>query len=60
MHKNCPIKRRLIKIRGQVAAAATVADAPITETKEWADFDLGRAPVYWKTMNGLPLLLERD
>lgn len=20
----------------------------------WADFDIGRAPVYWKTMNGLP------
>lgn len=20
----------------------------------WAEFDLGRAPVYWKTMNGLP------
>ena len=20
----------------------------------WAEFDLGRSPVYWKTMNGLP------
>jgi len=20
----------------------------------WAQFEIGRAPVYWKTMNGLP------
>ncbi|MQM21223.1 hypothetical protein Taro_054258, partial [Colocasia esculenta] len=20
----------------------------------WAEFDIGKAPVYWKTMNGLP------
>ncbi|XP_073015442.1 protein POST-ILLUMINATION CHLOROPHYLL FLUORESCENCE INCREASE, chloroplastic-like isoform X2 [Primulina eburnea] len=54
---NYPIKRRLTKIRGEAAAvaAALVADAPVAEFKEWADFDLGRAPVYWKTMNGLPL-----
>ncbi|XP_073035433.1 protein POST-ILLUMINATION CHLOROPHYLL FLUORESCENCE INCREASE, chloroplastic isoform X1 [Primulina eburnea] len=40
-------------------ATTPVADAPIIETKDyvlprWATFDLGRAPVYWKTMNGLP------
>ncbi|XP_073118868.1 protein POST-ILLUMINATION CHLOROPHYLL FLUORESCENCE INCREASE, chloroplastic isoform X1 [Henckelia pumila] len=58
--RNHPVKRRLIKIRGQVtAAAAAAAAALVTETKDyvlprWADFDLGRAPVYWKTMNGLP------
>ncbi|XP_022842642.1 uncharacterized protein LOC111366176 [Olea europaea var. sylvestris] len=52
--------RKLVKIRGKVvAAAASVAMTPVEEVKEyvlltWAEFDLGRAPVYWKTMNGLP------
>ncbi|KAI3455311.1 hypothetical protein Pfo_011974 [Paulownia fortunei] len=54
-----PIKRKLTKISGKVIAAAPVAAAPVEEIKEyvlptWAEFDLGRAPVYWKTMNGLP------
>ncbi|CAA2944807.1 uncharacterized LOC107830728 [Olea europaea subsp. europaea] len=54
-------KRKFVKARGKViaAAAAPVAIAPVEEVKEyvlptWAEFDLGRAPVYWKTMNGLP------
>ncbi|KAK9130672.1 hypothetical protein Sjap_011159 [Stephania japonica] len=43
-----------------VATSATVATTPASEElKEyalptWAEFDLGKAPVYWKTMNGLP------
>ncbi|KAL0415355.1 UNVERIFIED_CONTAM: hypothetical protein Slati_3367400 [Sesamum latifolium] len=54
-----PTKKRLIKINRKVIAAASVAAAPVEEVKEyvlptWAEFDLGRAPVYWKTMNGLP------
>ncbi|KAL2555015.1 post-illumination chlorophyll fluorescence increase [Forsythia ovata] len=55
------IKRKLVKVRGKVTAAAAtpVAAAPVEEIKDyvlptWAKFDLGRAPVYWKTMNGLP------
>ncbi|CAL0308790.1 unnamed protein product [Lupinus luteus] len=41
------------------AAAASVATTPTEEIQEfklpsWAMFELGRAPVYWKTMNGLP------
>ncbi|KAK2974414.1 hypothetical protein RJ640_021270 [Escallonia rubra] len=52
-------KRKLVKICGRVSAAATVATPPVQEYKEfllptWAEFDLGRAPIYWKTMNGLP------
>nr|GMC71259.1 Ribulose bisphosphate carboxylase/oxygenase [Ipomoea batatas] len=52
------IKRRLIKSNGRINAAATVATASVEQVKEyalptWAQFDLGRAPVYWKTMNGL-------
>ncbi|KAL1551381.1 protein POST-ILLUMINATION CHLOROPHYLL FLUORESCENCE INCREASE, chloroplastic-like [Salvia divinorum] len=54
-----PIKRKSSKISGKVTAAASVATAPAVEIKgyvlpSWAEFDLGRAPVYWKTMNGLP------
>ncbi|XP_057772831.1 protein POST-ILLUMINATION CHLOROPHYLL FLUORESCENCE INCREASE, chloroplastic [Salvia miltiorrhiza] len=56
---SAPIKRKSNKISGKVTAAASVAAAPAEELKEyvlpsWAEFDLGRAPVYWKTMNGLP------
>uniref|UniRef100_A0A5B7BC67 PIFI-like Ig-like domain-containing protein n=1 Tax=Davidia involucrata TaxID=16924 RepID=A0A5B7BC67_DAVIN len=54
--------RKLVRVRGKVRAAAggaTVAAPLAEEIKEfslpsWAEFDLGRAPVYWKTMNGLP------
>ncbi|XP_047960323.1 protein POST-ILLUMINATION CHLOROPHYLL FLUORESCENCE INCREASE, chloroplastic [Salvia hispanica] len=54
-----PIKRKSSKISGKVTAAALVAAPPAEEIKEyvlpsWAEFDLGRSPVYWKTMNGLP------
>ncbi|PIN07272.1 hypothetical protein CDL12_20166 [Handroanthus impetiginosus] len=56
---NYPIKRKITKIRSKVIAAAPVATASVQEIKEyvlptWAEFDLGRAPIYWKTMNGLP------
>ncbi|VVA39075.1 PREDICTED: Post-illumination chlorophyll fluorescence increase [Prunus dulcis] len=57
----CPsIRKQVVKGNGKVsAAAATVAVTPVEEPKEvtlpsWAMFELGRAPVYWKTMNGLP------
>lgn len=56
-----PINRsRVISIRDrQVRAAAVVTTSPQEETKEfvlptWAEFELGMAPVFWKTMNGLP------
>ncbi|EOY25827.1 Post-illumination chlorophyll fluorescence increase isoform 5 [Theobroma cacao] len=51
--------KRLVKISVKVTAAATVTKNPMEQIKEyalpsWAMFELGRAPVYWKTMNGLP------
>ncbi|PSR96070.1 Ribulose bisphosphate carboxylase/oxygenase [Actinidia chinensis var. chinensis] len=55
-----PKKRKSSKTSGKItAAAATVVTSPAEEVKEfslptWAEFDIGRAPVYWKTMNGLP------
>ncbi|KAL6884503.1 hypothetical protein ACP4OV_010439 [Aristida adscensionis] len=41
------------------AATTTAPAAPVQQDKEvslptWAEFELGRAPVYWKTANGLP------
>lgn len=52
-------KKKVVKIRGKVCAAVAVATSPAEEIKEftlpsWAMFELGKAPVYWKTMNGLP------
>ncbi|KAA8540498.1 hypothetical protein F0562_024583 [Nyssa sinensis] len=53
-------ERKLVKVQEKIRAAATaVAAPPAEEIKEfslptWAEFDLGRASVYWKTMNGLP------
>ncbi|GFZ11847.1 post-illumination chlorophyll fluorescence increase [Actinidia rufa] len=49
-------KRKSSKI---TAAAAAVVTSPAEEVREfslptWAEFDIGRSPVYWKTMNGLP------
>ncbi|MBA0811523.1 hypothetical protein Gohar_003413, partial [Gossypium harknessii] len=54
-----PKKKRSANINGKVSAAATVTASPMQEIKEyplpsWAMFELGKAPVYWKTMNGLP------
>ncbi|OEL28248.1 hypothetical protein BAE44_0010734 [Dichanthelium oligosanthes] len=43
-----------------VRAAATAAPAAVQQQNKeislptWAEFELGRAPVYWKTSNGLP------
>ncbi|KAL3840980.1 hypothetical protein ACJIZ3_025571 [Penstemon smallii] len=62
LRNNCQVNQKLINTRGKIVAAASVAlaaDPTIVEIKEyvlptWAEFDLGRAPVYWKTMNGLP------
>lgn len=54
-------RSRVINVSGRQirAAAATIATAPMKEIKEfvlptWAEFEFGTAPVYWKTMNGLP------
>uniref|UniRef100_A0A1J3J0S5 PIFI-like Ig-like domain-containing protein n=1 Tax=Noccaea caerulescens TaxID=107243 RepID=A0A1J3J0S5_NOCCA len=54
------IQRRFprTKLDLQVKAVATTL-TPLEETKEyklpsWAMFEMGTAPVYWKTMNGLP------
>ncbi|XP_058195865.1 protein POST-ILLUMINATION CHLOROPHYLL FLUORESCENCE INCREASE, chloroplastic [Rhododendron vialii] len=55
-----PNKRRSVKISRKITAAAAVVTVPVEEeVKEftlptWAEFEFGRAPVYWKTMNGLP------
>ncbi|KAJ0579474.1 hypothetical protein HanHA300_Chr04g0118341 [Helianthus annuus] len=51
--------RNSVKPRRKITAAAVIAAPPAEEVKEfllpsWADFDIGKAPVYWKTMNGLP------
>ncbi|XP_010535143.2 PREDICTED: uncharacterized protein LOC104810510, partial [Tarenaya hassleriana] len=50
---------RLGKLDMQVKAAAATTAQPAEEIKEyklpsWAKFEFGMAPVYWKTMNGLP------
>lgn len=49
---------RIGEHRLRPCAVATAA-SPVEEIKEyslpsWAQFELGKAPVYWKTMNGLP------
>ncbi|KAG5523305.1 hypothetical protein RHGRI_035200 [Rhododendron griersonianum] len=55
-----PNKRRSVKISRKITAAAAVVTAPVEEEVReftlptWAEFEFGRAPVYWKTMNGLP------
>lgn len=59
LRRYVPKSGKMVKIRGKISAVAAVATTPAEETKEitlpsWAQFELGRAPVYWKTMNGLP------
>ncbi|ERN00362.1 hypothetical protein AMTRI_Chr05g72040 [Amborella trichopoda] len=54
--KHIPNSRRMVRIIRKVCAVSTTVQE---ETKEytlptWAAFDIGRAPVFWKTMNGLP------
>lgn len=55
-----PNKRKSMKNGRRITAAAAVVTAPVEEeVKEfslptWAEFEFGRAPVYWKTTNGLP------
>lgn len=58
LRSRLPKMGKVVKVTGKVSAAA-VTTTPVEETKEvklpsWAMFELGRAPVYWKTMNGLP------
>ncbi|XP_051135673.1 protein POST-ILLUMINATION CHLOROPHYLL FLUORESCENCE INCREASE, chloroplastic isoform X2 [Andrographis paniculata] len=55
LRTNNPFRRRVaktteIKIR---AVATTVEEIKECALPTWAEFDLGRAAVYWKTMNGL-------
>ncbi|CAK7356933.1 unnamed protein product [Dovyalis caffra] len=52
-------KNKTVKIIRKVTAAAAIATAPPEEVKDcerptWSMFELGSAPVFWKTMNGLP------
>ncbi|KAK7349133.1 hypothetical protein VNO77_06249 [Canavalia gladiata] len=52
------VKKRHVRLSQKISAAA-VATTPSEETQEyklpsWAMFEIGRASVYWKTMNGLP------
>ncbi|KAE8721200.1 Post-illumination chlorophyll fluorescence increase isoform 2 [Hibiscus syriacus] len=56
---NSPKLKRSVKISGRISDAATITKGPMEDIKEytlpsWAMFELGKAPVYWKTMNGLP------
>jgi len=51
-------KRNVSNVITRVSAAAVATPAVQEEVQEctlptWASFDLGRAPVYWKTENGL-------
>ncbi|KAI4329346.1 hypothetical protein L6164_021620 [Bauhinia variegata] len=53
-----PMKKKVVKVNTKISAAA-VATPRTEEIQEyklpsWASFEIGRAPVYWKTMNGLP------
>lgn len=57
--RSSPKQKKTVRITGKVTAAATTATNPYEEIEEytrpsWAMFELGKAPVYWKTMNGLP------
>ncbi|KAK7294081.1 hypothetical protein RJT34_16964 [Clitoria ternatea] len=52
------VKKRHMKVSQKISAVA-VATTPSEEIQEyklpsWATFEIGRAAVYWKTMNGLP------
>ncbi|XP_028779166.1 uncharacterized protein LOC114735635 [Neltuma alba] len=54
-----PVNKRNVKVSRKISAAAVSVAAPAEEIQEyklpsWAMFELGIAPVYWKTMNGLP------
>ncbi|CAI0462226.1 unnamed protein product [Linum tenue] len=55
-----PNKSTTLRTSGKVTASATTIATPVDqEVKEyalptWALFEMGRAPVFWKTMNGLP------
>ncbi|KAL4368428.1 hypothetical protein GQ457_05G034980 [Hibiscus cannabinus] len=56
---NSPKVKRSVQISGKICATATVTKSPMEDIKEyalpsWAMFELGKAPVFWKTMNGLP------
>ncbi|XP_057454167.1 protein POST-ILLUMINATION CHLOROPHYLL FLUORESCENCE INCREASE, chloroplastic [Lotus japonicus] len=53
------VKERNVKVTRTINAAVAVATTPAQEIEEykipsWANFELGKASVYWKTMNGLP------
>ncbi|QCE02121.1 uncharacterized protein LOC114166102 [Vigna unguiculata] len=58
--KSYPVKKNHVKISRKISAAAVATPTPTTEEIQeyklpsWAQFEIGRAPVYWKTMNGLP------
>ncbi|KAH9715095.1 protein POST-ILLUMINATION CHLOROPHYLL FLUORESCENCE INCREASE [Citrus sinensis] len=57
--RSSPKQKKTVRITGKVTAAVTTATNPYEEIEEytrpsWAMFELGKAPVYWKTMNGLP------
>ncbi|KAM7254138.1 hypothetical protein ACFE04_031820 [Oxalis oulophora] len=57
--RSLSIKKKQVKISRKVKAAVAVSSPAVEEVKEhvlpsWAAFEIGRAPVYWKTMNGLP------
>ncbi|RDX80146.1 hypothetical protein CR513_39335 [Mucuna pruriens] len=53
------VKKRHVKFSQKIRAAAVAITSTTEEIQEyklpsWAQFEMGRAAVYWKTMNGLP------
>ncbi|KAL9304527.1 hypothetical protein ACSQ67_021790 [Phaseolus vulgaris] len=58
--KSYPVKQKHMKVSKKISAAAVATPTTTTEKIQeyklpsWAQFEMGRAPVYWKTMNGLP------
>ncbi|KAG9455786.1 hypothetical protein H6P81_000294 [Aristolochia fimbriata] len=51
-----PTKRQTVRRTGEVRAVATTGAVEVKEyaLPKWTEFELGLAPVYWKTNNGLP------
>ncbi|XP_068651778.1 protein POST-ILLUMINATION CHLOROPHYLL FLUORESCENCE INCREASE, chloroplastic-like isoform X2 [Aristolochia californica] len=51
-----PTKRQIVIRTGKIRAVATTAVLEVKEytLPKWTEFELGLAPVYWKTSNGLP------
>ncbi|CAJ1951295.1 unnamed protein product [Sphenostylis stenocarpa] len=60
LSKSYPVKKKHMKISKKINVAAVTTTTTTTEEIQeykltsWAQFEIGRAPVHWKTMNGFP------